>query len=101
MSKENHIMPFDHERLDVYQAAIEYAVEVFGLAGRLSGLHRAPRDQILRASQSIALNIAEGNGKRSMPDRQRFFEIARGSALECAATQDILFACGGLSAEEH
>jgi len=94
-------MPFDHERLDVYRLAVEYAARVFTLAGSLNGLHRAARDQILRASQSIALNIAEGNGKRSMLDRQRFFEIARGSALECAATQDILFACGALSAEEY
>jgi four helix bundle protein len=42
------------------------------------------------ASTSVALNIAEGNGKRSVPDRVRFLEIARGSALECAACLDVL-----------
>jgi four helix bundle protein len=36
------------------------------------------------------LNIAEGNGKSAEADRRRYFEIARGSALECAAIQDIL-----------
>ena len=35
------------------------------------------RDQWLRASQSIPLNIAEGNGKSTAADRRRFFEIAR------------------------
>jgi hypothetical protein len=36
------------------------------------------------------LNIAEGNGKTAEADRRRYFEIARGSALACAAIQDVL-----------
>ena len=39
---------------------------------------------------TIPLNIAEGNGKTAKADRRRYFEIARGSALECAAIQDVL-----------
>jgi four helix bundle protein len=38
------------------------------------------------------LNIAEGNGKFGPKDRCRFFDIAHGSALECAAGLDILVA---------
>ncbi len=49
-------------------------------------------DQLDRASTSIPLNIAEGNGKYTAPDRCRFFDIARGSALECAACLDVLVA---------
>ena len=62
-------------------------------------LHRHARDQWLRAVQSIPLNIAEGNGKRSFKDRTRFPDIARGSALECAAIQDVLVVSGGMSRE--
>ena len=51
-------------------------------------------DQLDRASTSIALNIAEGNGKYTRPDRCRYFEIARGSALESAACLDVLVAKG-------
>ena len=76
---------FDHERLDVYRLSIEYVGEVLEVAATLSGLYRHSRDQWLRAAQSVPLNIAEGNGKRSLKDRSRFFDIARGSALECSA----------------
>ena len=87
---------FDHEKLDVYRLAVEYVADSFGIAKELSGLHRHSRDQWLRAAQSIPLNIAEGNGKRSLKDRSRFFDIARGSALECAAVQDVLVVSGGI-----
>jgi four helix bundle protein len=81
---------FDHERLDVYRLAIEYVASSYRIAESLNGAERHARDQWLRAAQSIPLNIAEGNGKQSLKDKNRFFEIARGSALECAAIHDIL-----------
>jgi four helix bundle protein len=83
-------MTLGHEKLDVYRLSIGYVSWVYEKAADLSGVHRAARDQWLRASQSIPLNIAEGNGKTGEADRRRYFEIARGSALECAAIQDVL-----------
>jgi four helix bundle protein len=35
------------------------------------------------------VNIAEGDGKRSEADRCRSYDIARGSAHECAAVLDV------------
>ena len=93
-------MPFGHDQLDVYRAAIEYVGWAYRLCRRLKG-HRNAKDLLLRASQSIPLNIAEGNGKAADADRRRYFEIARGSALECGAAQDVLEVCGALSAEEN
>ena len=92
---------FDHDRLDVYRLSIDYVAESFTNANQLSGCHRPARDQWLRAAQSIPLNIAEGNGKRSLKDRCRFLDIARGSALECAAIQDVLVAINGLDGDRH
>ena len=83
-------MSFGHEKLDVYRISIDYVGWVFKHCEELSGTHRHARDQLLRASQSIPLNIAEGNGKGTAGDRRRYFEIAHGSALECAAIQDVL-----------
>ncbi len=93
-------MHFDHEKLTVYQTSIEFVAFVSTLLPRLQSPFSSIRDQLLRSSQSIALNIAEGNGKRSPADRRRFFEIARGSAMESAATLDVLVAVGAFPVEE-
>ena len=62
-------MTLGHEKLDVYRLSIDYVAWVYENAGILNGVHRAARDQWLRASQSIPLNIAEGNGKNDFdPD---------------------------------
>ena len=92
---------FDHDRLDVYRLSIKYVAISFKAAKSLIGLHRHARDQWLRAAQSIPLNIAEGNGKRSLKDRSRFLDIARGSALECAAIQDVLAATDGIDSTRN
>jgi four helix bundle protein len=57
-------------------------------------------DQLDRASTSVPLNIAEGNAKYTTPDRCRYFDTARGSALECAACLDVLVAKGKCSVEQ-
>jgi four helix bundle protein len=80
---------FDHEKLDVYQEAIAFGGWVGEFLGAIS-TKAAAKDQLDRASTSIPLNIAEGNGKFSAKDQARFFEVARGSALECAACLDVL-----------
>ncbi len=82
---------FDHEKLNVYQEAIrfvDWADEILESIPKNIAAH----GQLDRASTSIPLNIAEGNGKYTAPDRCRFFDIARGSALECAACLDVLVA---------
>jgi four helix bundle protein len=82
---------FDHEKLDIYREAIAFCGWVGELLAQISA-KAAAKDQLDRASTSIPLNIAEGNGKFSAADRSRFLEIARGSALECAACLDVLVA---------
>jgi four helix bundle protein len=80
---------FDHEKLRAYQAALEFIAWVDPILEQLP-TKMAVRDQLDRASTSVVLNLAEGNGKRSHPDRCRYFDTSRGSAVECAACLDVL-----------
>jgi len=82
---------FDHEKLNVYREAIRF------VAWADEVLRSAPRrpsvcDQLDRAATSMPLNIAEGNGKFTAPDRCRYLDNARGSALECASCLDVMLA---------
>ena len=71
---------FDHEKLEVYQQSICFVAWADDVLEKVpKGL--AVHGQLDRASTSIPLNIAEGNGKFTPADRCRFLDIARGSAL--------------------
>lgn len=85
------VFQFDHEKLKVYQVSIQFVAWADGLLSNISK-SVAAHDQLDRASTSVSLNIAEGNGKYTQADRCRFFDNARGSALECAACLDVLVA---------
>jgi four helix bundle protein len=90
---------FDHEKLIAYQRSIQFIVWSSPLLEKLPR-SLAAADQLDRASTSVPLNLAEGNAKHSAPDRCRYFDTARGSALECAACPDVLVAKGRCTAEE-
>jgi four helix bundle protein len=77
-----------HESLDVYQLALRFHVGVMTLLPEKG--QRNLRDQLERASLSIVLNIAEGAGRCTQPERRRHFIIALGSVYECAATLDVI-----------
>ena len=81
---------FDHEKLDAYKKALAFAAwseEILERIPKSAAVH----GQLDRARTSIVLNIPEGNGRFTSPDRCKFFDIARGSGLESAACLDLIF----------
>jgi four helix bundle protein len=96
-------MPFDHERLEVYQVALDFfdlADEVVEqLRNRGGRAHLA--DQLARASLSIVNNIAEGAGKFSKGDKRRYYTTSVGSATESAAMLDVCLRRTLISEETH
>ena len=84
-------MSFVFEKLDVYQLSLTWITQATQIAAALKRTDLAPlADQLVRASTSIPLNIAEGNGRWHKGDKRQFLWIARGSVFECVAiTQTI------------
>jgi four helix bundle protein len=95
----NNKIFFGHEKLTVYQKALEFIEWSDKICSRIHWNVNA-RNHLERASDSILFNIAEGNGKFTANDRYRFFDIAHGSALECSGCLDSLFARRKISEEE-
>jgi four helix bundle protein len=80
---------FDHEKLDVYRAAIEFVILVDKIVEQFPRGRAYLADQLLRAGTSIPLNIAEGAGEYSSSEKGRFYRMAKRSATECAGIFDI------------
>lgn len=76
------------KRLEAYSIALEFHRSLVPLA-RQRGL-TALRDQMLRAADSVVLNLAEGAGRMARDDKRRFYVISLGSTLECVAVLDCL-----------
>ena len=79
---------FSHEKLKVYQKGLTCAARLAQLSRSWDKRH-AVVDHLLRASESIVLNLVEGTCLRNAAQRQHFAEYAMGSGLECAAGLDI------------
>jgi four helix bundle protein len=86
-------MYFAHDRLDVYRLALEVARWAATVAIPSSRKHL--RDQLVRAADSVVLNIAEGAGREPGDSRRYHFRIAGGSAAEVAAIVDLVLPNAG------
>lgn len=90
---------FDFEKLLVYAKAKNFNLLIQKFLKK-NTLDNATRNQLRRASLSIALNIAEGSGRRTKADKKNFLVISRGSTFECVAILDIIKDEGDLSEKE-
>ena len=78
------------QRLDVYQRAIELLGLVSEILADLPPGNAERADQLIRAAESVIRNIAEGAGRWSRQDGAKHYKIARGEAMECAASLDVM-----------
>jgi four helix bundle protein len=88
-------MPFD-----AYDCSLSLIRSLVPLLERLSSCDAKLADQLRRAAQSVALNVAEANQRRGR-DRCNRFRIALGSAAEVASSLDIAVAFGYVGERDH
>ena len=67
----------------------QLAVELYQACEQVKCAHYIS-DQLKRASLSIALNLAEGSGKRTPKDKLKFYTQARGSLRETQCLVQLL-----------
>ena len=60
---------------------LEMAIELYREAKK-EKLKYSMKDQLLRASSSVALNLSEGNDRYGIKDKRKFFNIALTSLRE-------------------
>jgi four helix bundle protein len=78
------------QRLDVEQRAIEFLALVYDIVDGLPRGQADRADQLTRAAESVVRNMAEGAGRWSLADSANRYKIARGEAMECAASLDVM-----------
>ena len=91
------------QRLDVYRRAIEFLALAGDIVDNLPKRkgHSDRADQLVSAAESVVRNIAEGAGRWSEADSAKHYKIARGEAMECAASLDVMKLRNLLPAERY
>ncbi|HEY1023298.1 MAG TPA: four helix bundle protein [Flavisolibacter sp.] len=79
-----------HTKLDVFETSKAFVLECYKATKNFPTAEKfAMTSQIRRAALSAHLNVAEGCSRKSLPERKRFYEVARGSVIEVDTALDI------------
>ncbi len=81
---------FDFERLDVYQKIRGLNQQLLPLIFSIQKEYPYLADQLKRASLSAMLNLSEGTGRMTTPDKKQFYIRSRSSVFECVSVLHLL-----------
>ena len=94
-------LELSHTKLDVFKVSKEFVLTCYKEIKNLPSEEKFGMiSQIRRAALSVHLNIAEGCSRKSLAERRRFYEIARGSLIEVDTALDIAVNLGYTSKEK-
>ncbi len=74
---------FHFEKLEIWKLSIDLTVKIYKITKSFPSEEKfGITSQIRRAVTSVAANIAEGSGRKSVKDKARFFQISYSSLME-------------------
>lgn len=80
-------MAYKFEQLEVWELALEYTDQIYGIAETLPDQERyGLASQMREAANSVALNIAEGSTGLSDAEQDRFLRMSARSLIETVGT---------------
>ena len=83
-------LELSHTKLDSFKVSKEFVLTCYKETKHFPSEEKfGIISQIRRAALSVHLNLAEGCSRKSLTERKRFYEIARGSLIEVDTALDI------------
>ncbi len=94
-------LQLNHKSLDVYLVVRELVKEIYLISLKFPSEERFNMiSQVRRAGVSVKLNLAEGSSRKSKAERERYYEISRGSLVEIDSIFEIAFDLNYVKMEE-
>lgn len=94
-------LELSHTKLDVFKVTKEFVLASYKETKAFPSEEKFGMiSQIRRAALSVHLNVSEGCSRKSLAERKRFFEIARGSLIEVDTALDIAVELGYCTKEK-
>lgn len=91
----------NHYNLEVYKEAKVFRKACYQLILKLPASEKYNLiDHIRRASTSVVLNLSEGSSRKSQVERNRYYEMSRGSIIEIDTCLEIIFEENWLNMDE-
>ena len=88
---KNEDFKYDFEKLIVYQKSLDFIHKIFGIFKQLpQDFKYSVGSNFIRAGMSIANNLAEGSGKKSIKEKGRYYSTSLDSTRECISVLNIL-----------
>ena len=94
-------LELSHTKLDIFSVSKAFVLACYKETKSFPPDEKfAMISQIRRAALSVHLNVTEGCSRKSLGERKRFYEIARGSLIEVDAAIDIAVELGYTSRQK-
>ena len=99
IAENKEIMPFkDFRQFSVWQKSVEMLKHIYSITTDFPKMEKyGLTNDIRRAANSVAHNIAEGYGRFENKDKTRFYKISRGSSYEVISQISVAIRLGYLS----